>query len=105
MTATQAPWDDGLDSPYARKVAESITPGQLVSLEGAADMLEVALTMVKYAMTVLGPIVETHHRAIVEAPEEWPLEDAVYDALRDRTPYGRAIDAAISLQEAVKTVC
>ncbi len=102
MTAAIAPWWDGLDSDYARALGEAITPEMLAPLSEMADRLEAVVPAVMEAVKVLEPIIVTHRDVGLNAPEEWPLEDEVYDALRDRTGFGRLIDIAFAIKYALE---
>jgi hypothetical protein len=94
-----------IDSDFARTVEVGLTPPVLDGLQRAAQLLDQALPLVREAMNIVEPVQEYHQgigRAIYEAGGR--VGDEVYDAMRSRTGFGRAVDATFEILNEVKRV-
>ena len=94
-----------IDTDYAREVEALLTPEVIEGLQRAALVLRVALDDVKSAMDVLEPLQEAYQDAGLRRYKAGEVStDDVYDALNERTPYGRAVDLAHDIADEVKRV-
>jgi hypothetical protein len=98
-----------VDTPYGREVDALLTPDVIEGLQRAELVLRVALDDVRSAMDVLEPLTDAKEaicrRLHAEAPDvDFDAGDAVFDALRDRTAYGQAIDFTFELLNEVQRV-
>jgi hypothetical protein len=93
-------WADGLDSKYGFELAHALPPELLGRLDTAAADLQAALLLVQAAVAVLdaaGVLLEDVGARYREGNGD--ASDAVDDALRGRTSYGRALDLAYAIDD------
>jgi hypothetical protein len=94
-----------VDTDHAREVEGLLTPEVVEGLQRAAETLALVLPQVREAMNVLEPLQEAYQDAGFRRYKAGEVStDDVYDALRDRTPYGRAIDLTHDIADEVKRV-
>ena len=93
-----------VDNDYGREVEALLTPEVIEGLQRAALVLRVALDDVRSAMDVMEPLQEEHQAICLRRADGGDTLDDVGDALRERTPWGRAIDLTFEILDEVKRV-
>lgn len=97
-----------IDTPYGREVDALLTPDVIEGLQRAASTLGAVLPVVKDAMDIMRPLQEATQDSLRRRyanGEKIPVEDdMVFDALRDRTAWGPAIDLTFAILEEIQRV-
>jgi hypothetical protein len=96
---------NAVDARYAEEVADLLAPKAIEELQRAAQLLDQALPLVREAMGYLEPIHQGQRAAVLRAVAGGgSCPDDIYDALRDLSAFGRAIDLALDVLNEVSVV-
>jgi hypothetical protein len=98
-------WAAGHDRNYALELRDELSPALLARLDTAVTDLQAALLRVQAAVAVLDGVGGILERVAAEYREAGgDASEAVYDALRERTSYGRALDLAYHIDNELERV-